>query len=162
MTHKGSQSTSAPLSVRHIARINIKRLRRGGKSHIHTELGDEGEIKREWKLPFFFVLLTLMLLNQPMCAPCRNECRMGDPVARKKWRAGFQQGTYVTVFSPLLNSTYYCAFFPVPVWGVLNYSVIPFNLTSLKGHISSRQLCETGRFCIGSAGIFQAGLKNCL
>lgn len=164
MTHKVSQSTSAPLCVRHIAKINIKWLGgEGGRSHMHAGLGEEGEIKKEWKFLFFLcVLLILMLLNQPMCAPCRNKCRMGDPVVRKKWRAGFQQGTYIIVLSPLLNNTYYCAFFPVPVCGVLNYSVIPFNLTSLKGHINSRQLCETRRFCIGPAGVFQPGLKNCL
>lgn len=149
---------------RHIAKINTKWLGAGGNLIYTQGWGRRAKSKRRETSLFFCVcvLLSLMLLNQSMSAPWRNEHRMGDPVVWKKWRAGFQQGTYIIVLSTLLNNTYYCAFLPVPLWGVLNSSVTHFNSTSLKGHISSRQLCETGRFCIGSAGVFQAGLKKCL
>lgn len=68
-----------------------------------------------------------MLSNKQMCAACRNEHRMGDPVVSEKWGAGFQQGTYIIALSSFLNNTHNCAFFLVLVWGILNSSVIHFS-----------------------------------
>lgn len=86
----------------------------------------QSQKKKEVKVPFFRLLLTLMLSNKAMYAPCRNEHRRGEPV-REKWRPGFQQGTWITALSSFLNNTHSCAFFLLPVWSILNSSVIHFN-----------------------------------
>lgn len=73
------------------------------------------------------LFLIMMLSNKALYTTCRTKHRIGDPVAREKWRAGFQQSRHIITLCSLLNNTHNCAFFLVYVWGILNSSVIRFS-----------------------------------